>query len=380
MLSLKGRFCLLLHNYISMPEIKTSKNPIPDQRSKEMLALVVKLHITTGEPVGSRTISRFTSEGLSAATVRNIIADLEEAGFLEQPHTSAGRVPSDKGYRFYVDHILQDMKISESDESFIETVMADRLVINADQLMGRASRLLSELSNSVGIVISPSLSQDIINHIDFVRLNDARLVVITVSRSGIVQNRIIRIDEDLTQDELNSTANYFNSNFYGMNLPEIRRELLKRLSEDRAIYDRYLQNTAKICEQGLRETDASETEGTAIVFVEGAANIVTKSDISDPDRIRDLLRIFDEKSRLIKILTECLESADRSTVKISIGAENSLPTLKGCSVITSYYNHDQQIVGSLGIVGSVRMEYARSISIVNHVARLLEQTLGEFKI
>ncbi|MCI0662857.1 MAG: heat-inducible transcriptional repressor HrcA, partial [Acidobacteria bacterium] len=344
-----------------------------DERCREMLALLIKTHIATGEPVGSRVISKLTSEGLSPATVRNIIVDLEEAGYLEQPHTSAGRVPSHKGYRFYVDHILEQTQLSESDETVIQLGMLGALWPNADQLMSRASHLLSSLSESVGIVILPSIAHDIIKHIDFVRLSDGRILVITVSRAGIVQDRLVRIDEDLTQDELNWTANYVNANFSGMSLFAIRTELLKRLSEEKALYDRLLQNAAMLCERGLSETE----QAGADVFVEGASNIVTNPDFADTERMRELLRIFEEKSRLIKILNECVGMATGHTVTIRIGQENSLPSLHGCSVITSYYSCGDQVIGNLGIVGPVRLEYARTIGVVNYVARRLEKALAD---
>jgi heat-inducible transcriptional repressor len=348
-----------------------------DERSREMLALLIKTHITTGEPVGSRAISRLTSEGLSPATVRNIIADLEDAGYLEQPHTSAGRVPSDKGYRFYVDHILDQTRLSEFDETTIqEGLLGKQAPTNwqsADKLMTRASQLLSQFSKSVGIVISPNIAYDLLKHIDFVRLSDGRILVITVSRAGLVQDRLVRIDEDLTQDELNSTANYVNANFVGMSLATIRAELIKRLSEERALYDRLLQNAIMLCDRGVSETAQSESE----VFVEGASNIVTKPEFGDVEKIRELLHVFEEKERLIKILNECVRETDQQVVSVRIGAENTLPTLRGCTVITSYYSYGDQIIGSLGIVGPVRMEYARTIGAVNFIARLLEQALAD---
>jgi heat-inducible transcriptional repressor len=347
-----------------------------DQRSHEMLALLIKTHITTGEPVGSRAISKLTSEGLSPATVRNIIADLEEAGYLEQPHTSAGRVPSDKGYRFYVDHLLDQTSLSEYEETAIQQGLLGESAASdwpsADRLMSRASHLLSQFSESVGIVISPNIAYDIVKHIDFVRLGDGRILVITVSRAGLVQDRLVRIDEDLTQDELNRTANYVNANFGGMSLVAIRSELLKRLSEEKALYDRLLQNAIMLCESGLSENAQSEPE----VFVEGASNIVTKPEFGDIEKIRELLRVFEEKGRLIKILNECVGQLVQQPVAIRIGAENTLPTLRGCAVITSYYSYGDQIIGSLGIVGPVRMEYARTIGVVNFIARLLEQSLA----
>ncbi|MBS1787011.1 MAG: heat-inducible transcription repressor HrcA [Acidobacteria bacterium] len=346
---------------------------ILDQRSCELLALLIKTHIATGEPVASRTISQLSSQGVSAASVRNIMAELEEAGYVEQPHTSAGRVPSDKGYRFFVDHILVRPALSELDETAIQTGMRTQASGASDQVMSRASQLLSQLSENVGIVVSPSLSHEIIKHIDFVRLGDGRILVITVSRAGIVQDRVVKIDEDLTQDELNTTANFVNANFMGMSLSAIRTELLKRLSEERALYDRFLQNAIMICNRELTEPG----QGQPDVFVEGASNIISKTDFADIEKIRELLRVFEEKSRLVKILTECLSNAPQQSVSIRIGAENSLPGLSRCAVITSHYGYDNQIVGSIGVVGPVRMEYARMIGIVNYVARLLEQALAE---
>ncbi len=348
---------------------------ILDDRSREMLALLIKTHIATGEPVGSRTISKLTREGLSAATVRNIISDLEESGYLEQPHTSAGRVPSDKGYRFYVDHILEARQLSDSDASALQHGLVGAQWPSTDQLMSKASHLLSQLSDSVGIVISPSIAHDIVKHIDFVRLGDGRILVITVSRAGIVQDRLVRIDEDLSQDELNRTANYINANFGGMSLIAIRSELIKRLSEEKAIYDRLLQNAVKLWDQGLEGNDGV----TADVFVDGASNIVIKPDFADAERMRELLRVFEEKSRLIKILNECVGASRQPAVTIRIGAENSLPSLHGCSLITSNYRYGDDVVGSLGVVGPVRMEYARTISLVNYVARLLEEALNDNK-
>src|SRR5262245_61404652 len=257
---------------------------ILDERSREMLSLLIKTHIATGEPVGSRAISKRTREGLSAATVRNIFADLEDAGYLEQPHTSAGRIPSDKGYRFYVDHILEQPGLSESDECVIQIGMFGAQWPSADQLMSRASHLLSLFSESVRIFVSPNIALDIIKHIDFVRLSDGRILVITVSRAGMVQDRLVSIDEDITQDELNRTANYVNANFSGLSLLAIRTQLLKRLSEQKALYDRLLQNAAKLCQRGLTEDGQIEHE----VFVDGASNIVIRTEFADTERIREL--------------------------------------------------------------------------------------------
>jgi heat-inducible transcriptional repressor len=344
-----------------------------DQRSRELLTLLIKAHIATGEPVGSRAISRLTREGLSPATVRNTVADLEEAGYLEQPHTSAGRVPSDKGYRFYVDHILEQTQLSDTDEAAIQQGILGEGWDSADRLMVRATHLLSDFSTGVGIVVLPPVAQDRIKHIDFVRLSDGRILVITVSRAGLVQDRVIRIDEDFSQDELNSTARYLNENFSGMTFIAVRAELMKRLAEEKDLYDRLLQNAILLCECGLTEHEEDAPE----VFVEGAANMVTRREFNDMEKIRELLRVFEEKNRLVKILNECIEPSIPQPVSVRIGAENSLPSLRGCAVITSYYGFGDQVMGRLGVVGPVRMEYARMIGVVNYVARLLEQAFAE---
>lgn len=342
-----------------------------DERCRELLAHLIKTHITTGEPVGSRTIAKLTREGLSAATVRNAIADLEEAGYLEQPHTSAGRVPTDKGYRFYVDHLIERTRLSQTDQATIERGMFAERWESVEHLMSRTSYLLSHFSESVGIVISPNPTNEAIQHIEFVRLSDGRILVITVLRSGLVQDRLIRISDPFTQDELDSTARYLNANFAGRTLVSIREELLKRMMEEKALYDRLLQNAILLCEQGLKDSPDSARE----VFVDGASNMITKPDFADTERMRELFRIFEEKSRLVKLLNECVEPATRLSVRI--GAENNLPTLHNCAVITSSYGYGDQIVGSLGVVGPMRMEYARTISVVSYVARLLERALAE---
>jgi len=345
---------------------------ILDERSREILALLIKVHIASGEPVGSLAVSKLSSEKLSPATVRNIMSELEETGYLKQPHTSAGRVPTDKGYRFYVDHILEQTRLSEIDETMIHRGMLGERWPSADQLMIRASHLLSYLSESVGVVVSPSLAHDIIKHIEFVRLSDGRILVITVSRAGLVQDRLVWVDEDFTQDELDRTARYVNANFIGLSLVAIRIELLKRMSEEKALYDRLLQNAVLLCERGLSGNGDADPE----VFVEGASNMIAKPDFADTERMRELFRIFEEKSRLVKLLNECVSPLPQLSVGVRIGAENNLPSLRGCTIITSPYSYGHEVVGSLGVVGPVRMEYARMINVVNYVARLLEQALA----
>jgi heat-inducible transcriptional repressor len=302
------------------------------------------------------------------------MADLEEAGYLEQPHTSAGRIPTDQGYRFYVDHILEQTQISPDDEDRIQREMLNENLPSADQIMSRASQLLSHLSQSVGIVISPNISRDVIRQIEFVRISDGRILVITVSRAGLVQDRLVRVAEDFSQDELDKTARYLNANFTGMTLSAIHMELVRRMTEEKALYDRLLQNAILLCHRGLSRADEAEPE----VFVDGASNILSRREFADLARLRELLQIFEEKRRLISLLNICVSmDAQQPTVTVRIGSENSLPSLRQCAVVTASYRYGNQMTGNLGVVGPLRMEYARTINVVSYVARMLERVLND---
>src|SRR5262245_33047691 len=213
-----------------------------DDRKRDILAAIVKDHIATGQPVGSFALAKQSRENLSSATIRNICAELEDEGYLTHPHTSAGRLPTDKGYRFYVDN-LGSAKLSRADAARIrEGLLDEESLANPDTLMERTSLLLSRLSDNVGIVISPSSTRDVVHHIEFVRLPDARILVITVSSAGRVQDRVIRMDAEFSQDELNTTSRYLVENFQGRTLAEIRDELLLRMSAEKALYDQFLRN------------------------------------------------------------------------------------------------------------------------------------------
>jgi heat-inducible transcriptional repressor len=342
-----------------------------DNRKKEILAAIVRAHIATGEPVGSFALARQSPERLSSATIRNICAELEDEGYLSHPHTSAGRVPTDKGYRFYVDNITGPVKLSRSDAARInERLLDEESLASPERLMERTSRLLSQLSGNVGIVVPPSVTRDILHHIEFIKLPDSRILVITVSSAGRVQDRVIRVDEEFSKDDLQSTARYLVENFKGRTLAEIRDELLRRMTEEKALYDKFLRNAALLCSQSLREGDQPD------VFVEGASNILAKPDFTDTERMRALLKMFEQKGRIVKILNECIESARRETIAIRIGSENRFLDLRDCTVIASpcFYTGGEA-VGTIGVVGPTRLEYDRLISVVDYIARLFERAL-----
>ena len=352
----------------------------PDSRGQTILTAIINEHFVTGEPVGSKTIAEkfANASGLSSATIRSVMGELEDLGLLEQPHTSAGRVPTDKGYRFYVDNLLGVLHISNDDLHRIGGefgLIASDLVETPDRLMERTSQLLSALSNNVGIVVSPSLASDRLQHIEFVNLSENRILVVLVSAPNIVHNRIIRLKVTFTKDELERTANYLNAEFSGKNLSEIRAEILKLMHEEKTMFDRLLQTAVILCSQSIEDDDNKLGE----VYVDGTSNILTKRDFTDLERLRQLLTTIGEKSRLLEILNECVSrDADHSgDVQVMIGSENRTPSLQNCTLISAPYRIGSgSAVGTLSVLGPTRIEYARMISIVSYVASVLEKMMS----
>lgn len=363
----------------SNPLIEKTRS-FPDSRGQTVLTAVINEHFVTGEPVGSKTIAdKFANaSGLSSATIRTVMGELEELGLLEQPHTSAGRVPTDKGYRFYVDNLLGVLSISNDDLNRIGNeygMIADDFMDTPDRLMERTSQLLSVLSNNVGIVVSPSLANDRLQHIEFVNLSEGRILVVLVSSPNIVHNRIIRLNVSFTRNDLERCANYLNAEHAGKSLSEIRAEILLLMHEEKALFDKLLQTAVILCSQSIESDDDKHGE----VFVEGTSNILTKRDFADLERLRELLATIGEKSRLIQILNECVERENTKpgSVQVVIGSENHSPSLQNCTLISAPYRiGDSSAVGTLSVLGPTRIEYARMISIVSYVARVLEKMMS----
>lgn len=353
-----------------------------DARAQTVLAAVIKEHLVTGEAVGSLVLAdRFShSSGWSSATIRSVLGELEEAGLVEQPHTSAGRVPTDQGYRYYVDHILEAARLSRADLRAIDKVFTSSNVDSAassDRLMEKMSHALSELTSNVGIVVSPSLAENRLSHIEFVKLPDKRILVVLVTSSSTIHNKVIRDEDNITQDELEQTARYLNTEFTGKSLLAIRAEILELMREEKALYDRLLRNAILLCDMSLEGEESASGE----VYVDGASNILSKPDFVDVERMRELFRTFEEKSRLIKILNECVareQPAMLGDVHVVIGREHPNSSMRNCTLITAPYRlASNERLGTLGVVGPMRIEYSRIMAMVNYMARLIERRLNE---
>ena len=340
-----------------------------DKRSREVLNTLVRTYIALGEPVGSETILLRSQLGLSAATVRNILARLEDSGYLLQPHTSAGRVPTDKGLRLFVDS-LDGKKIQKADKDFIETHLT-RDIEESSQPLESVSHLLAEISNHVGLVVARNVVQNELQHVEFVRLSAHRVLVVLVTKPGIVQNRILTPRGSFTQTELDQTAQYLMVNFPGKSLSGIRIELQWRLRQEKAQYDELLRNAILLCQQ----RELSEERDEAEVFIDGASRIVDQSAFPEVERLKELLSAFEEKTRLLRLLDELISTRD-SGIRILIGSENRGAELKHCTVITApYWSHGKR-VGSLGIIGPRRMSYDRTIGLVDYMSKMVSQILS----
>ncbi len=340
-----------------------------NERVREILHWVIATFIVTGKPVGSRKIARHSREQLSAATVRNIMADLEEMGYLHQPHPSAGRIPTDKAYRFYVDYLLKRKNISPRDRSIIDRDL--RLDDSAEHLMARTSQILSRVSENVGIVVSPPISHVALKHIHFIKLADSRILVILVSKAGIVQNRVIHYGEEISQSELDQAARYIVEHFKDRTLLEIRIQVLKLIQKEQALYDKFMQ---RIIALSTKAFSGTEIGMEAEVYLDGTSNLIKAPEFTDINKMKLLLETIEQKSRLAALISQCIEG-DTQEVRITIGAENELSGIEDCTLITSRYMVDQKTHGSLGILGPTRMEYARAISLVDYVARLFGEVL-----
>jgi heat-inducible transcriptional repressor len=338
-----------------------------DERQEAILRSVIRQHIQTGEPIGSKTVANRPRFDLSPATIRNVMAELEERGLLVQPHTSAGRLPTAKAWRVYVDRMLRRRRVSAAQTQAIDQALFTRRGEIAD-LLSTASRQLSRFSNQVGVVLAPEISRIVVEHMEFVRLDRGRVVAVLVGRSGVVHNRILEIDEPLDQVELDQIGRYLSTEFAGKTLDEIRAIVAQRLSDERAAYDRLV---ARGLELGKRTLEVESAK--AEVFVDGASNLVGAPEFAEPEKMKALMMALERKQALIDLLGRVVKS---DGVQVVIGEEEGEPDLADCALVAANYGSDDRVMGTLGIVGPTRMEYAQAIALVDYLAHVLSRYLS----
>ena len=337
------------------------------ERIKNILQAIIIQYIYTGEPVGSGMLNKKYIMELSPATIRNIMSEMEEMGYLMQPHASAGRVPTDKGFRFYVDSILKIKELSPETREKIKTRCQPFQEI--EKVMGNASSILSSLSYCTGVVLAPRFENVFITHIEFIKLGKMQVMMLLVSNSGIVQNRIIRIEEELEQHDLERMSAYLNGISRGLTLRKLKAKILDEMKKEKILYDQLLAKALKLSKIAL-----DKDENTDKVYVEGKTNIFDQPEfIEDAEKMKLLFRAFEEKSILVKILDKTMHAQG---VQIFIGSENGFNEIKECSIVTAPYGSDGNIFGTLGVIGPTRMNYSKVIPLVNYTASLLSDIMA----
>ncbi|MBI4470785.1 MAG: heat-inducible transcription repressor HrcA [Acidobacteria bacterium] len=340
-----------------------------EARRHEVLEAVVRRYTANGEPVGSKVVAETSREGLSPATIRHLMAQLEEDGLLSQPHTSAGRIPTDKGYRRYVDRLVRDLRIMRSDQTAIDRRMQALEGIGVEELLERVAEMLSGLSRNVAILLSPAAGAERLRHISFVRLPGRRILVVLVSGTAQVKDCIVRAEEDFSQEELDRMSRYLLDHFAGKDLITIRNDLVDRMHEERNLYRRAWRQALSLCEESLRTC----AEGPREVFVDGTAHFIRKPDFSDLQRLSELCAMFAQKERLVRILSDVLGA--ESELQVRIGAESGIAAMRDCAIITARYAGLNAAIGHVGVVGPMRMPYDRMIPVVAYVASSVERIL-----
>ena len=339
--------------------------PIGD-REREILTAIVETFISTGEPVGSRMLSRSSREGLSPATIRNVMADLADAGYLEQPHTSAGRIPSASAYRYYVEQLSGKTQLSATDEGMIQDSLQG--VTDVQEFMERTSHVLSLISRNVGVAVAASGPKNALEHVYFSRLGDQKVLAVVVTKSGVVRDRVLRLD--LPQVDLDTAARFINENFRGWTLKDVRAEIARRIEQERSEYDRLMQSLEQLYRQGVLSGD----ESAQVIFVEGTANLVASE--QDRHRLQDLLHALDEKQKLVELLGAYLD-AKQEAVRVVIGLDEAQPSMRNLVLIGTPARVGGEVMGSLAVLGPPRMDYQHTITAVSYIARLFDKVLNE---
>jgi heat-inducible transcriptional repressor len=352
---------------IGFSRISVAQYPQLSERAQHLLKVLVERYITDGQPVGSRSLSRDAGLNLSAATIRNVMADLEDLGLITAPHTSAGRIPTATGYRFFVDTLLT---VRPLQQDIVRQIRQDLgIQDNPAELLETASRLLSDVSHMAGVVTLPRRDSATFSHIEFLSLSDQRILVILVTDEQEVHNKIIHAPRRFSESELQTAANVLNSTFAGKDLALIRERLLQEMGEARDRLSQELIDAAAIAELALKDNEKRRKP----FVVSGEINLMDFSELASMERFRGLFEAFHQKEDIVQLLDRCIETPG---VKLFIGEESGYRALDQCSLVTASYSINDQVVGVLGVIGPTRMGYERVIPLVDLTAKLVGAALN----
>jgi heat-inducible transcriptional repressor len=341
-------------------------------RQRAILTAIVESYIATGEPVGSGTIARLQADGpgMSPATIRNEMAALSEGGFLEQPHTSAGRIPTARAFRMYVER-FGGQKMIPASRKEIDARFAD--VAGTQAVLERTSHVLATLSSGVGVAIASAADSDLLEHVHFSRLAPARVLAVVVSRSGMVRDRVLALDRDVTAGELETASNFLNENFRGWSMERVRAEIARRVERERSEYHRILNSVQELWRMAVPDA------GGQSVYVDGVANLVGSQPMESPDdreRLREMLAALEAKQRLVDLLNAYVDARQES-VRVVFDLDEYAPEMAGLVLIAAPARIGVESRGTVGVIGPKRMQYERTMHAVSYIASVLErQGLG----
>jgi heat-inducible transcriptional repressor len=340
----------------------------PHDRSRRVLAALVREFITSGEPVASSVLVTAAGLGVSSATVRNILAHLEEEGFVQQPHTSAGRIPTDRGYRFYVDLLLETKRPSRAANAVEARLRRESPDRRIDSLLPQVSHVLSEASRTVGFAVRTSNEGAVFERVEFVPLSETRVLVVIVARGGHVIQKVIDPGEPLLADDLRQAANYLNAEFSGLPINRAREAVRERIDEERLMYDALLARAMR-----LASSTFADLPDQPAIYVEGTSSLLEDGSGLSMTMLQALLEMIDEKRRLLNLLNECIDGPGLTVV---IGAEHLEPSLRPFSLVASTYDASTGS-GTIGVIGPTRMRYSRAIAVVDGAAQAMSRVLRD---
>jgi len=340
---------------------------VPNERAQHLLRVLIQRFIADGQPVGSRTLSRDSGIDLSPATIRNVMSDLEDLGFIAAPHTSSGRIPTPQGYRLFVDSLVRFKQPKEGEIHRLQSRIKDRHG-DRGELLGSVSKMLSSITSMAGVVSTPRVQKAVLRQIEFLSLSDNRVLVILVINDRQVQNRILQAEHPITPDDLQRAANFINENYVGIDLSDIRQRLIEDLDKTRDSMNQAMHDIITVAQSAMKGAEAPAGE----FVLKGETNLMSFAELSDIDTLRRLFDAFSKKRFMLDLLDRSMNARG---VQVFIGQESGYQILDDVSVVTAPYDAGDNNVGVVGVIGPTRMEYDRVVPIVDITARLLGAAL-----
>lgn len=340
-----------------------------DDRKIKILQAIINDYIRTGEPVGSRTIAKNYDLGVGSATIRNEMADLEDMGYLEQPHASSGRVPSSKGYRLYVDKLMDNQILTAEEDLKIKQYIVDSAMLEVDKIVKQTSALLSELTQLTCVIEAPSVKKSFLKSIQLIKVDEHSLVTIILTDTGLIKNHIIKLHKVPDNDTLNKINEVMNARLVNLSIKQINLEVINQLKIDLGDYEELFNAILPALYETLNASDSSE------VFMDGATNIFNYPEYNDIDKAKEMLSLLNDKESLLELI-----NPQQKDITISIGDENYKPQAKDCSIISAEYSFGDRPIGTIGLIGPRRINYSKVIAIMAEVVKELNNILNNQKL